>query len=104
MVALEEGWERLVREPARKAGLPAPKLIIVYSPFRQMYKPLIEVVSDLKNAHPDRDIAVIIPELIGTRWYHYVLHNQTAAVMVAYLRLSGFRKVVVINVPWYLSR
>ena len=40
MVALEEGWERLVREPARKAGLPAPKLIIVYSPFRQMYKPL----------------------------------------------------------------
>jgi len=103
MVRLEEGWERLVREPATKAGLQPPKLIIIYSPFRQMYKPLIEVVSDLKRAHPDRDIAVIIPELIGTRWYHYVLHNQTAAVMVAYLRLSGFRKVVVINVPWYLS-
>jgi amino acid transporter len=103
MVALEEGWERLVREPARQASLPPPKLIIVYSPFRRMYKPLIEVVSDLKKAHPDRDIAVIIPELIGTRWYHYVLDNQTAAVMVAYLRLSGFRKVVVINVPWYLS-
>jgi len=103
MVALEEGWERLVREPARNAGLPAPKLIIVYSPFRQIYKPLIEVVSDLKRSHPDRDIAVIIPELIGTRWYHYVLHNQTAAVMVAYLRLSGFQRVIVINVPWYLS-
>ncbi len=103
MVALEEGWERLVREPTRKAGLPAPKLIIVYSPFRQLYKPLIEVVSDLKRAHPDRDIAVIIPELIGTRWYHYVLHNQTAAVMVAYLRLSGFQRVIVINVPWYPS-
>jgi amino acid transporter len=103
MVRLEEGWERLVREPTAKAGLQPPKLIIIYSPFRQMYKPLIEVVSDLKRAHADRDIAVIIPELIGTRWYHYVLHNQTAAVMVAYLRLSGFRKVVVINVPWYLS-
>ena len=64
---------------------------------------LLKHVDDLKKAHPDRDIAVIIPELIGTRWYHYVLHNQTAAVMVAYLRLSGFRKVVVINVPWYLS-
>jgi hypothetical protein len=103
MVRLEEGWVRLVREPAIKAGLQPPKLIIIYSPFRQMYKPLIDVVSDLKRAYPDRDIAVIIPELIGTRWYHYVLHNQTAAVMVAYLRLSGFRKVVVINVPWYLS-
>ena len=103
MVALEEGWARLVREPASKANVPAPKLIIVYSPYRQMYKPLIDIVSDLKKAHADRDIAVIIPEMIGTRWYHYVLHNQTAAVMVAYLRLSGFQKVVVINVPWYLS-
>ena len=32
MVALEDGWNRLVREPAQKAGLPAPKLIIIYSP------------------------------------------------------------------------
>ena len=103
MLALEDGWERLVREPARKAGLPAPKLIIIYSPFRQMYTPLIQVISDLTRAHPDRDIAVIIPELVGTRWYHYVLHNQTAAVMVAYLRLSGYRRVVVVSVPWYLA-
>jgi amino acid transporter len=101
MVALEDGWNRLVREPTRKVNLPAPKLIIIYSPFRRLYQPLIEVVTDLRKAHPDRDIAVIIPELIGTKWYHYVLHNQTAAVMVAYLRLSGFRRVIVINVPWY---
>ena len=101
MVALEDGWNRLVREPTSKANLPAPKLIIIYSPFRRLYQPLIEVVTDLRKAHPDRDIAVIIPELIGTKWYHYILHNQTAAVMVAYLRLSGFRRVIVINVPWY---
>jgi amino acid transporter len=101
MVALEDGWNRLVREPTRKANLPAPKLIIIYSPFRRLYQPLIEVVTDLRKAHPERDIAVIIPELIGTKWYHYILHNQTAAVMVAYLRLSGFRRVIVINVPWY---
>jgi amino acid transporter len=103
MLALEDGWERLVREPTRQANLPAPKLIIIYSPFRRLYQPLIQVVSDLRRAHPDRDIAVVIPELIGTRWYHYVLHNQTAAVMVAYLRLSGFQRVIVINVPWYPS-
>jgi hypothetical protein len=36
-------------------------------------------------------------------WYHYLLHNQTAAVIKAYLLFSGFRRVVVINVPWYLS-
>ncbi len=101
MVALEDGWNRLAREPATKANLAAPKLIIVYSPFRRLYQPLIEVVTDLRKKYPDRDIAVIIPELIGTKWYHYILHNQTAAVMVAYLRMSGFRRVIVINVPWY---
>ena len=46
---------------------------------------------------------MIVPELVGTRWYHYLLHNQTAAIIKAYLLLSGFRRVVVINVPWYLS-
>lgn len=46
---------------------------------------------------------MIIPKLIGIRWYHYLLHNQTDLLIEAYLRLSGFRRVVVINFPWYLS-
>jgi predicted NBD/HSP70 family sugar kinase len=103
MAALEDGWKRLVMEPARAANLLAPKLIVVYSPYRRLYAPLKEVVTDLRHAHPDRDIAVIIPELIGNRWYHFLLHNQTGVLIEAYLRLSGFRRVVVINVPWYLA-
>jgi len=104
MVALEDGWERLVRQPAKEANLPPPKLIVIYSPFRQIYSPLKQVVADLQRAHPEREIAVFIPELIGTRWYHYILHNQTGTVIEAYLRLSGLRRVIVVNVPWYLSR
>ena len=103
LAALEDGWETLVRQPTRAPNLPSPKLIVVYSPFRKLYDPLKDVVADLKHAHPDRDIAIIVPELVGTRWYHYVLHNQTATFIKAYLRLSGFRRVVVINVPWYLT-
>jgi len=103
MVALEDSWERNVREPARAAALIPPKLIVVYSPYRRLYAPLKQVISDLQRTHAGRDIAVIVPELVGTRWFHYVLHNQTAAVIKAYLLLSGFRRVVVINVPWYLS-
>jgi amino acid transporter len=103
MLALEDGWERLVRQPAKEAQLTPPKLIVIYSPYRRIYSPLKQVVADLQRAHPARDIAVIIPELIGTRWYHYVLHNQTGTVIEAYLRLSGLRRVVVMHVPWYLS-
>jgi hypothetical protein len=103
MVTLEDGWDRLVKGPTREANLPAPKLIVIYSPYRRLYAPLKQVVSDLQHANPGRVIAVIVPELVGTRWYHYLLHNQTAALIKAYLLLSGYRRVVVINVPWYLS-
>ena len=103
MVTIEDGWRRLVVDPARAAGKPAPKLIVTYSPYRRLYTPLKEAVTELRSAHADRDIAVIIPQLIGTRWYHVLLHNQTGILFEAYLRLSGFRKVIVINVPWYLT-
>jgi amino acid transporter len=103
MGELEDTWEQRVREPALAAGLCAPKLFVVYSPYRQLYGPLKQVVVDLQKCHPGRDLAVLVPELVATRWYHYLLHNQTAAIIKAYLLFSGFRRVVVINVPYYLS-
>jgi amino acid transporter len=103
MSDLEDTWEQRVREPALAAGLTAPRLFVIYSPFRQLYGPLKQVVMDLQKAHPDRDLAVLVPELVATHWYHYLLHNQTAAIIKAYLLFSGFRRVVVINVPYYLS-
>ncbi len=103
MVILEDGWKTLVVDPAKAAGKSAPRLIVTYSPYRRLHTPLKEAVTELRSVHPDRDIAVIIPQLIGTRWYHVLLHNQTGILFEAYLRLSGFRKVIVINVPWYLT-
>jgi amino acid transporter len=103
MAELEDTWEQRVREPATAAGLPAPKLFVIYSPYRKLYAPLKQVVTDLQRAHPGRDIAVIVPEMVATRWYQFVLHNQTAAVIKAWLLFSGFRRVVVVNVPWYLG-
>ena len=100
---LEDTWAQRVRQPAKEAGVPAPQLIVIFSPFRQLYGPLMQVVADLQRAHPGRDLAVIVPELVATKWYHYILHNQTAAVIKAYLLFSGLRRVIVVNVPWYLS-
>jgi hypothetical protein len=99
---LEDTWSHRVRQPATEAGVRAPRLIVIFSPYRQLYGPLMQVVNDLQHAHPDRDIAVIVPELVATKWYHYLLHNQTAAIIKAYLLFSGKRRVIVVNVPWYL--
>ncbi len=100
---LEDTWAQRVRQPAKEAGVPAPQLIVIFSPFRQLYGPLMEVVADLQRAHPGRDLAVIVPELVATRWYHYLLHNHTASIIKAYLLFSGLRRVIVVNVPWYLA-
>jgi hypothetical protein len=103
MADLEDTWDERVCKPATAAGLPSPKLLVVYSPYRKLYGPLKQAVSDLQHTHPGRDLAVIVPELVSSRWYHYLLHNQTAAFIKGYLLFSGFTRVVVINVPWYLT-
>jgi amino acid transporter len=104
MADLEDTWEQRVQEPAKAAGLPPPKLFVIYSPYRKLFAPLKQVVSDLQRCHPGRDLAVLVPELVRTRWYHYLLHNQTASIIKAYLLFSGFRRVVIVNVPWYLEK
>ena len=92
-----------VEAPTREAGVPPPRLVIIPSPYRQLYAPLMELLTELEKIHEERQIAVIIPELVERRWYHHLLHNKTAAVLKAYLYFSGLQRVVVINVPWYLS-
>jgi amino acid transporter len=100
--ALEEEWAKFVADPCREAGVAAPKLVVVTSPYRRLYAPLMEFLADLERIHPGRPIAVVVPELVERRWYHYFLHNQTAAVIKGYLYFSGLERVAVINVPWYL--
>src|SRR5262249_7010455 len=38
--ALEEDWAKYVADPCREAGVAAPKLVVVTSPYRRLYAPL----------------------------------------------------------------
>jgi amino acid transporter len=95
-------WKRRVEAPFQAAGLPVPKLVVIGSTYRQLVDPLLGYVRKLAGAHPDRFIAVIVPELIEHRWYHYLLHSHTATVLKMLLLFRGGPRVVVINAPWYL--
>jgi hypothetical protein len=99
--ALEEEWAKFVTDPCRAAGVTAPKLVVVTSPYRRLHGPLMEFLAELQQTHPGRPIAVVVPELVERRWYHYFLHNQTAAIIKGYLYFSGLERVAVVNVPWY---
>ena len=100
---LRQRWAGYVEEPARLAGVPLPQLIVISSPYRRLFHPLYRILKKLEGEYPDRMIAVIIPELVGSHWYEYLLHNQRATALKAALLLHGDQRVVVVNVPWYLS-
>jgi amino acid transporter len=96
-------WEELVGGPARAAGLPVPQLILRKSSYRQFFAPLVAYVEHLRDRHPDRDIVVIVPDLVVRRWYHAFLHNNRGIVLRNLLRLRGGPRVVVVNTPFHLQ-
>jgi len=65
--------------------------------------PVLDFVLDLQKKVPERQIAVVLPELVERRWYQYFLHNQRPAMLKALLYVRGNQKTVVINVPWYFN-
>src|SRR6202035_4588474 len=71
-------WKNHVVEPAKEKGIEPPRLKIITSPYRRVLQPLLDYVQEVKKEKPDRLIAVVVPELVQTHWYEYLLHNQRA--------------------------
>jgi amino acid transporter len=99
---LKDQWSQLVEKPSLEVGQPVPKLVVVPSPYRQITGPILNYVLELEKKNPERQIAVLIPELVERRWYYYFLHNQRATVLKAMLYLRGTHQTIVVNVPWYI--
>ena len=100
---LREQWRTDVEVPVMKAGRTAPELVILPSPYRLVLRPILEYVLKIEQELPDRQIAIIVPELVEEHWYHYPLHNQRAELLKALLLLHGSQRIVLINVPWYIK-
>lgn len=101
---LREDWGRFVEEPAKGAGVQPPRLVVLSSPYRYVINPILDYILDLEKKNPDREIAVLVPELVDRHWYRYLLlHNQRASLLKALLLLKGNQRIIVIDVPWYLS-
>jgi hypothetical protein len=96
-------WSRYVQEPAEQAGVPAPQLVVLPSPYRLVLTPIVDYVLETERSHPDRQIAVLIPELVERHWYHHLLHNKRAELLKTLVLLKGNQRIIVINVPWYLK-
>ncbi len=96
-------WQQLVADPVHAAGLPEVKLQVLTSNYRQFFTPLVDYVLAWRNTNPDREIVVVLPDLIVKRWYHGILHNHRGAILRTLLRLRGGPNVVIVNTPFYLQ-
>ena len=87
---LEEWDERRIDVPLK----------VLYSPYREIIRPIVEYTRSIRDANPRGVVAVYIPEYVVGRWWEQALHNQTA------LRLKGrllfMPGVMVTSVPYQL--
>jgi hypothetical protein len=92
------GTARVLEEWDQR-GMEVP-LKVLYSPYREIIRPVVEYVRSIRDANPRGVVAVYIPEYVVGRWWEQLLHNQTA------LRLKGrllfTAGVMVTSVPYQL--
>jgi hypothetical protein len=95
-------WQSNVAKPFAAEGRIAPELVLLDSPYRFVLMPLVEYILRLEREHPDRQIAVLVPELVVKHWWQTPLHNQRAQLLKLLLLVRGNQRIIVINIPWYL--
>jgi hypothetical protein len=95
-------WARNVCAPLEHSGHPVPELVVLESPYRYVLLPLVDHVLKVEQEHPDRQIAVLVPELVVRYWWQNLLHNQRAQLLKLLLLMRGNQRIIVINIPWYL--
>jgi hypothetical protein len=97
-------WLLDVQPSIDRTGLPAPKLVILKSPYRKVIAPLLNYIWQLESKNPESSIAVLIPQLIESRWYYGLLHNRRATILRTVLLLQGRNRILIVNVPWNLQK
>jgi hypothetical protein len=88
-------------------ALPEVSLEILPSPYRSVIGTVLALIDQYVQEEGDY-VTVLLPEFVPARWWHHLLHNQTAwALKIALLynrqNWKG-RFHIITEVPFYLSR
>jgi amino acid transporter len=97
-------WEDRVAAPLRAAGKCVPKLEILQSPYRYVLQPVVDYILAVEKESKFHKVCVLVPELVVLHWWENLLHNRRADLLKVILLLRGNRRIIVINIPWYLER
>lgn len=89
---LKEKWEMWA---------PAVPLIIMESPYRQLYELVLEYIDLLVEVEQLDQLTVLIPEFVTGKWWTKFLHNQSGFRLK--MALLQKRNVVVSNIRFYIQ-
>jgi amino acid transporter len=98
-VSVDEAETLRLKEEWDRSDIPVP-LTVVASPYREITRPVVQYVKQLRRESPRDIVTVFIPEYVLGHWWEQVLHNQSALRLKA--RLLQQRGVVVASVPYQL--
>ncbi len=90
--ALQADWER--------HDLPVP-LTVVESPYREITRPVLRYIKQMRKQRPRDIVSVFIPEYVVGHWWEQLLHNQSALRLKS--RLLFQAGVMVTSVPWQMD-
>jgi len=98
-----DAWEHNIVAPLQAAGRSIPKLITLKSHFRYIVQPIVNYALDVERESATCKVCVLVPELVVQHWWEDLLHNRRSGLLKMLLLMRGNRRIVVINIPWYLE-
>lgn len=78
------------------------RLVILDSPYRLLMEPLLQYIEEIAaKRQPNETITIVVPQFVPSRWYHNLLHTNTAF----WLRLALLFKpgIVITDVPYQVD-
>jgi hypothetical protein len=100
-VSVDEGKAESIQQ---KWGLwgNGVRLVILDSPYRLLLEPLLDYVKALADRRqPNETITIVVPQFVPRRWWHQLLHAQTAVILR--LALINRRGIVITSVPYQME-
>src|SRR5580698_1458798 len=99
-----EQWDKDIVAPLKASGRAIPKLVTLKSPYRYVLYPIVDYVLRVEGERATSKVCVLIPELVVRHWWEGLLHNRRSDLLKVILLMRGNRRIVVINIPWYLEK
>jgi amino acid transporter len=100
-VALDPAEAEHIREKWEVWG-EGVRLVILDSPYRLLLEPLLDYIGEIiDKRQPNEVITIVVPQFVPRRWWHNLLHTQTAT----WLRLALLFKpgIVITDVPYQVE-